>query len=55
MELLDAVRSALSPDPTPWMIGATLLVILALSREVEPRQIRRGVDRAEINPSRQAR
>jgi hypothetical protein len=55
MELLDAVRSALPPDPTPWMIVATLLVILALGREVEPRRIRHAVDRAEVSLSRRAR
>jgi hypothetical protein len=55
MELLDAVRSALPPDPTPWMIVATLLVILALGREVEPHRVGRAVDRAEVNPSRRVR
>lgn len=40
MELLDAVRSALPPDATPLMIGAMLLVILSLGREVEPRKRR---------------
>jgi hypothetical protein len=38
MELLEAVRSALPPDTTPLMIGAMVLVILALGRETEPRR-----------------
>lgn len=40
MELLEAVRSALPPDTTPLMIGAMLLVILALGREADPRRRR---------------
>jgi hypothetical protein len=55
MELLDAVRSALPPDPTPWMIVATLLVILALGREVEPRRVRQSSAHAAVSPSRRAR
>jgi hypothetical protein len=55
MELLDAVRSALPPDPTPWLIVATLLVILTLGREVEPRRIRRSEDREPVSPVRSPR
>ena len=42
MELFEAVRSAIPPDPTPWMIVATLIVILTLGREVEPQRRRRS-------------